>query len=193
METTLREIRYERDRDPAFAAQIRSMPGCEALDRCIQCATCAGICPVAAHMDLTPRRVIELTRNGFKQDVLSCKTIWLCASCYACQVECPKEIGIADIMIALKTRAIAEGAYPPKMPIPILAQEFHAMVSQTGRVSESKLVQKLYLKTGPLKMLGMRKLGLKLWRTGRLNLGKESMRNPSILQKMLRTFSGGKP
>src|SRR5512144_765357 len=106
MKAIQREVRFESDRDPAFAESIRKMPGCEAIDRCIQCATCSGICPVSTYMDYTPRRVIELTRSGFKADVLRSNTIWICASCYACQVECPKEIGIADVMTALKTRAI---------------------------------------------------------------------------------------
>lgn len=185
MNAIQREIRYESDRDPAFADSIRKMPGCEAIDRCIQCATCSGICPVASYMDITPRRIIELTRSGFKDDVLKSNTIWICASCYACQVECPKEIGISDVMMALKTKAIAEGTYPKGMPIPILAQEFHSMVTQTGRVSESKLVQKLYLKTNPFKMFGLRRLGMKLMKTGRMSLKGESMKRPESLQKML--------
>lgn len=180
------EIRFESERDPAFAQEIRKMPGCEALDRCIQCATCSGICPVASFMDFTPRRIIELTRNGFKNDVLSSRTIWLCASCYACQMECPKQIGITDIMVALKTRAIAAGLEPHEIPIPALSKEFHSMVSKTGRVSESRLVMRLYLKSKPLRLLGMRKLGLKLMRTGRMSLKSESMRNPNSLQKVLR-------
>lgn len=186
MNATAQQIRFESDRDPAFADEIRKMPGCEAIDRCIQCATCSGICPVASSMDLTPRRIIELTRSGFKDDVLRSNTIWICASCYACQVECPKEIGIADVMIALKTKAIEKGAYPPKMPIPILAQEFYGMVSEKGRVSESKLVQKLYLKTGIYKFFGLMGLGLKLFRTGRITLKSESMRHPEALRKILR-------
>lgn len=191
MEAIQREIRYESDRDSAFADQVRQMPGCEAIDRCIQCATCSGICPLATSMDLTPRRVIELTRSGFKRDVLRSHTIWICASCYACQVECPKQIGITDVMTALKTLAIEEGAHPPKLPIPILAKEFYNMVSETGRVTESKLVQRLYLKTGPLKILGMRRLGLKLWKTGRMSLKGDSMRNPGALKKLLRAVKGG--
>lgn len=185
MNAIQREIRYESDRDPAFADSIRKMPGCEAIDRCIQCATCSGICPVSSYMDITPRRIIELTRSGFKDDVLRSNTIWICASCYACQVECPKEIGISDVMMALKTKAIAEGTYPKGMPIPILAQEFHAMVTETGRVSESKLVQKLYLKTNPFKMFGLRRLGMKLMKTGRMSLKGEAMKRPESLQKML--------
>lgn len=180
-----REIRFESDRDPGFADEIRSMPGCELMDRCIQCATCSGICPMSEMMQHTPRRIIELTRNGFKTDVLTSNTIWLCTSCYQCQVECPKEIGITDIMYALKTKAIESGAYEKRFPIPVLANEFFSMVKKNGRVSESRLVQKLFLKTKPAKLLAMRKLGIGLIKTGRFSMKEERMRHPEKLQRAL--------
>lgn len=185
MQALHREIRYETDRNPTFADEIRKTPGCELIDRCIQCATCSGICPLSIYMDYTPRRVIELTRSGFKDDVLSCNTIWLCASCYACQVECPKLIGITDIMYALKSKAIAEGTYPKHLPIPVLAHEFTNMVRQTGRVSEGRLVARLYRKSSLLTLLRLPSLGYKLLRAGRLSFKKETMRRPERLRKLL--------
>lgn len=185
MQFVKREIRYEDDRDPEFVESIRRMPGCELMDRCIQCATCSGICPLSDHMDLTPRRVIELTRHGFKKDVLGCKTIWVCSSCYQCQIECPKLIGITDVMYALKTKAIEEGATPKRLPIPVLAREFFRMVKDTGRVTESRLVQRLLFKTSPFRFWGMRRLGVNLMKTGRFSLAKESMRHPDRLRKVL--------
>ncbi|MCW5940599.1 MAG: 4Fe-4S dicluster domain-containing protein [Fimbriimonadaceae bacterium] len=185
MDPIEREIRYESDRDPTFADEIRAMPGCELMDRCIQCATCSGICPMSDAMELTPRRIIELTRNGFKNDVLRANTIWLCTSCYQCQVECPKKIGITDIMYALKSKAIESGAYGKKFTIPILAREFYAMVKANGRVSESRLVQRLFMKTQPTRFLGMGRLGMKLMKTGRFSNKVERMRNPEGLRRAL--------
>lgn len=197
MRTIHREIRYESDRDLAFAEEIRRTPGCELIDRCIQCATCSGVCPMSSSMDQTPRRIIELTRSGFKDDVLRSNSIWLCASCYQCQTECPKQIGITDIMYALKTKAIASGAYPRKLPIPVLAREFFSMVRKTGRVSEGRLVQRLYFKTNPFKMIGLRRLGLGLVRTGRFSLREERMKSPESLRKVLdnlpRRTGGARP
>lgn len=180
-----REIRYEADRDREWHEEIKRMPGCDLMDRCIQCGTCSAICPLSIYMEHTPRQVIMLTRDGFKKDVIWSNTIWLCSSCYACTVECPKQIAITDVMYALKTRAIEEGVYPKKFPIPVLAQEFFKMVYKTGRVSESQLVQRLFLKTNPMKMLGMRRLGLNLMRTKRMSLKAETMERPAELQKVL--------
>jgi len=184
-----REIRYEAERDRSFADEIKKMPGCELMDRCIQCGTCSGACPVSIFMDYTPRKVIELTRSGFKQDVLKSTTIWLCASCYACTVECPKQIGITDVMYALKQKAIEEKVYPPRFPIPVLAREFFKMVRAKGRIAETKLAILLFLKTQFLKIFGMQRLGIDLLRTGRFSpfslIFPESMKDPAKLTRLI--------
>lgn len=183
-----REIRYESDRDLEFADEIRRMPGCELIDRCIQCATCSGICPLSAYMDQTPRRIIQLARSGFKQDVLNCNTIWLCTSCYQCQVECPKEIGITDVMYALKTKALEEGIHPKRFAPPVLYKEFYKMVKGKGRITESHLIERLLLNANPLAAWGMKWLGLKLVRTKRISLRGEKMERPSALHTSLKAL-----
>jgi len=136
-------------------------------------------------MDYTPRRIVELTRSGFKDDVLQSFTIWLCASCYACTVDCPKEIGITEIMYALRQRAIKEKVYPKNFPIPILVRYFFQMVRSKGRISELWLVAGLFLKTQLLKIFPMWKIGFNLMRTGRLSAKIESIRHPEELAKFL--------
>src|ERR1700690_4059335 len=107
-----RTIKYESDRVKGFGRKVMSVPGCEDLESCIQCGTCSGVCPLSIYMDYTPRQVMELTRSDFKNEVLRSTTIWLCASCYACTVECPKQIRITDIMYELKQRAMHDQIYP---------------------------------------------------------------------------------
>ncbi len=181
-----RKIKYEAELAPSFGDEIAAMPGGEKLFSCIQCGTCSGACPMSPYMDYTPRRIIAMTRAGFKNEVLSSFTIWLCASCYACTVECPKQIKITDVMYALKRRAIAEGIYPKRFPIPVLAHEFLNVVQQRGRNSESRLILRLYLKTKPLQLLRQALLGLRLWLAGRLPLRAEVIRHQQELQTLLR-------
>ncbi|MFQ5794129.1 MAG: 4Fe-4S dicluster domain-containing protein [Candidatus Bipolaricaulia bacterium] len=170
-----RYVKYEAELDPEFAEQIASVPGGEALNRCIQCGTCSAACPLSIYMDYTPRRIIAMTKAGFKDEVLHSTTIWLCSSCYACTVRCPKEIKITDLMYALKRRAIEEGAYSRRFPIPALAKQFFGMVRNAGRTTESRLVVHLY-RNNPVKLLRMAPVGFKLFRTGRLGLRKESIK-----------------
>lgn len=176
--------RFITDVNPEFPKELMALPGGEDLSSCIQCGTCSGGCPMSVYMDYTPRRIIALTRSGLEKDVLKAFTPWLCASCYDCQVLCPREIHITDIMYAIKCRAIKKGVYPKRFPIPVLAKEFFHMVARNGRNSETWLVVLLMLKTNPLKMLGMASQGWKLFKTGRMSLGVEKIRDTRGLKKI---------
>lgn len=179
-----RTVKFEADRVPGFDREVMSVPGCEQLDSCIQCGTCSGVCPLSVYMDYTPRQVMELTRSSFKNEVLSSVTIWLCASCYSCTVECPRQIRITDIMYELKQRAIKEGVYPKKFPIPVLAQEFTNMVKRNGRITELFLVMKLFLKTNPFAAMSNWRMGLDLMKTRRLSLTVERIKQRGELGRM---------
>ncbi|OPZ85251.1 MAG: sn-glycerol-3-phosphate dehydrogenase subunit C [bacterium ADurb.Bin429] len=171
-----RKITYEGDLDPHFADEVAASARGEQLFTCIQCGTCGGACPVSPYMDLTPRRIIAMTRAGYKAEVLQSHTIWLCASCYACTVACPKEVRITDVMYALKQRAIRDGVYPKRFPVPVLAREFFHGVLATGRNNELPLLIKMYLKTNIFKMLGQAVMGLRLFLTGRIGLKQERIK-----------------
>lgn len=180
-----RTIKYEADRTKGFGRDLMSVPGCEELEHCIQCGTCSGVCPLSIYMDYTPRQVMEMVRSDFKNEVLQSHTIWLCASCYACTTECPRQIRITDIMYELKQRAIKEGVYPKRFPIPVLAQEFTEMVKQNGRITELLLVMKLFLKTNPFAAMGNWRMGIDLMKTGRLSVATERIEHRGDIARML--------
>ena len=179
------KITYQSTLDPQFGEHIAKMAYGEKLFSCIQCGTCSGTCPVSPYMDYTPRRIIAMIREGFRDEVLHSSTIWLCASCYSCTAECPREIKITDVMYALKQEAIAQGVYPRRFPIPILAREFFSGVKRAGRNSETQLMTRFFLKTNPFGMLKNTLLALRLWRSGRMPLFEEHMRNRQDIQTLL--------
>ena len=180
-----RTIKYEADRVSGFGREVMAVPGCEALEHCIQCGTCSGVCPLSIYMDHSPRQVMALTRADFRDEVLRSHTIWLCASCYACTVECPQQIRITDIMYELKQRAIDARIYPRRFPIPVLAHEFTQMVRKHGRITELVLVIRLFLKTDWFAALGNWRLGIDLMRTGRFSLLTERIRRHGDIARML--------
>ncbi|HXF70332.1 MAG TPA: 4Fe-4S dicluster domain-containing protein [Thermoflexus sp.] len=180
-----RRVRYESELDPSFAREVIALSGSPALLSCIQCGTCSSACPLSLYMDYTPRRIIAMVREGFKHEVLRSLTIWLCASCYACTVECPKQIPITDVMYALKRYAIREGVYPPRFPIPVLARLFYETVRRRGRFTESSTVLNLYLRTMPLRILGLIPTGWGLLRRGRFPLRPEGIRDRQGLRRVL--------
>jgi heterodisulfide reductase subunit C len=168
-------IKYQSDLDPNFVHDIESTIGCDDLSRCIQCGECSAICPLSIYMDIPPRRIVAMIREGFKEEVLQSFTIWLCASCYACTVQCPGQIRITDIMYALKRKAIEEKVYPEGFAIPILSREFFSMVIQSGRNSEMRLVMRTWLKISIFKLMAMAPLGWDMFRTKRLSMKKEQI------------------
>jgi len=186
-----RTIKYDADRVQGFGKEIMGVTGCDQLTSCIQCGTCSGTCPLTIYMDFSPRQVMALVRADFKNEVLRSNTIWLCASCYSCTVECPRQIRITDIMYALKQRAIKDHVYPKNMPIPILAQEFAKMILSKGRITETLLVMRLFLRANWRAVLSSWRQGLGLIRTGRFVLRPERIERQAELAAMLATVNNG--
>ncbi|MFA6319102.1 MAG: 4Fe-4S dicluster domain-containing protein [Elusimicrobiota bacterium] len=184
------KVKFESERDPAFGEWVESMTGGENIKGCIQCGLCSATCPLSFYMDYTPRRLINLARAGFKREVLSSFTIWLCASCYACRTECPKDIKVTDIMYALKRRALRDGVYPRRFPIAVLAKEFGRMIFHFGRTTETFLVADLFLRTNWFRFLDMIGLGFGLMRTGRMSYLPDSIKGRAQLRKILNSLDG---
>jgi len=138
-------------------------------------------------MDYTPRKIIAMVKGGFKEDVLKSFTPWLCASCYSCQVKCPSQIKITDVMYSLKRDSVEAGVYPSKLPVPALAQSMHNLIAKNGRNSELWVVIAMYMRLknfiAPLKMAGM---GIDLLRTGRLSLKMEKIKNRKQLHDLVK-------
>ncbi len=184
-----RKVKYENELDHSFPQWISDVPGGEHIRECIQCGTCSSICPMSIYMDNTPRRLIAMADAGFKEEVLSSFTIWLCSSCYACLVTCPKNIKITDVMYAFKRRAIEEGIYPSKkFSIPILARLFTNTIRKNGRITESWLVVKLAMKTRLSSLIAMIPLGANLLRTGRMRFDTEKIKNRKQIRKIFKAL-----
>jgi heterodisulfide reductase subunit C len=176
-----RKMKHQREAQPEWAHEIIKLPGCEKLFSCIQCGTCSGTCPLSIYMDYTPRRIMNLVREGFRTDALASQTIWLCASCYSCTVRCPQKIQITDVMYSLKREAIKHRLYPKRLAIPVLSREFYSMVSRYGRSSEMWLVMRMALKSNPWILFTMIGTGWNLFRTGRMTLRKDKIRRTNEL------------
>jgi heterodisulfide reductase subunit C len=179
------EIKLEENLDKDFGRNIAVMAHGEKLFGCIQCGNCSAACPLSIYMDYTPRKIIAMVRAGFRQEVLSNRTIWLCASCYQCTVECPKGIKITDVMYALKREAIENKIHLKNFPVPILAKAFFGEVKRRGRISEAYLLIRYYFNYNIFKMLGYTSLGIKLFMKGRISLFEKGMRNKKGLQALL--------
>ena len=84
-----------------FVRKVKELSG-ENLQLCYQCGMCSGVCPAAPDMDLSPRQVIELARLGMQEEIAESKTAWICATCLACTVNCPRGFDLSKLMEAIR-------------------------------------------------------------------------------------------
>lgn len=76
---------------------------------CYQCGKCSAGCPAISQMDLLPNQVIRYAQLGITDELINSNSIWICASCFTCNVRCPKGINIAEIMEALRQILLRQG------------------------------------------------------------------------------------
>ncbi len=136
------------------------------------------------YMDYSPRILNAMLIAGRQDDILRSRSIWACTGCYACTVECPRQLPVTDSIYALKRASMRAGSYPRRFVTPVLARQFVRTIDKRGRSSEVWLSLSLYLRTRPLQLLRYAPVALRLMRRGRLPLRPESVREPAQLRRV---------
>jgi len=180
MSKTAAELRH------IFLEQVQSIPAGERLKRCIQCGTCTGSCPVSYAMDISPRELIALFRSGDMATIMKSRTIWICASCYACTTRCPSGIKITDLMYALKRTAMEKQMKSAAPQVQRLANLFTQNLMKYGRLHEGTLIRKYYMRTNMLKFLDLIPLVRKMWKTKRVALFPKRIHAHESLSRIIR-------
>jgi heterodisulfide reductase subunit C len=83
-----------------FKERVEELSG-EKIDLCFQCGACSSGCPMTEEMDYLPSKIIRMVQMGM-EDALESNTIWVCTTCFNCEVRCPRGIDIANVMEALR-------------------------------------------------------------------------------------------
>jgi len=89
-----------RPENRSFKERVMELSG-ENVDLCFQCGACSSGCPMTQEMDYLPSKVIRMAQLGL-EEALESKTIWVCTTCFNCEVRCPRGIDIANVMEALR-------------------------------------------------------------------------------------------
>jgi len=176
----------EKELRESFLQQVVNIPGGESIKKCIQCGACTGSCPVSYTMDVTPREVIALFRARDIESILSSRTIWICASCYACTIRCPQGVQVTDILYALKRLAIEQEIFPKRFPVHALSKSFIGFINRYGRSYEPGLILSYFLKTNPFKLLGMIPLFLRLFPKGRIGFLPKKIKGKKNFSRILK-------
>lgn len=95
-----RLILRPRSKNNSFRVKVEELSG-EKLNLCFQCGACSSGCPLTQEMDLLPSKIIRYVQLG-EEEVIDSKTIWICSTCFNCEVRCPRGINIANLMEALR-------------------------------------------------------------------------------------------
>lgn len=79
--------------------------GGEELKLCYQCGLCSGVCPWNMVRNFLVRRIMRQAQLGLVD--FEDEDMWRCVTCQACVERCPRNVGIIDVMKALR-RGITE-------------------------------------------------------------------------------------
>ena len=83
-----------------FKERVEELSG-EQIDLCFQCGACSSGCPMTEEMDYLPSKIIRMAQMGMRE-AIDTNTIWVCTTCFNCEVRCPRGIDIANVMESLR-------------------------------------------------------------------------------------------
>jgi heterodisulfide reductase subunit C len=148
-----------------LAEEIKERCG-EEVHRCYHCGSCANGCPFVQAMDYPPNAVLRLVQFGLRQEVLGCRTIWICVGCHTCSSQCPMAIDLAAVMGALRYLALEAGVSPAEPGILGFHREVLRSIERYGRTHKLGIMLRYKILTRRwfsdvdvgLRMLAKRKL-----------------------------------
>ena len=123
-----KELLTDANRDPEFTAEFIDA-GIETVKHCFQCGTCGGGCPSGRRTPYKVRQIVRKCLLGLKEEVITDDALWMCTTCYTCQVRCPRSVKIVEIIKKARNVAAHAGymAKPHKMTGVFVINTGHAV------------------------------------------------------------------
>jgi heterodisulfide reductase subunit C len=177
-------INLSNDFDADFVHRVEEESG-QKVSLCYQCGNCTAGCPYTFAYDIPVSQIMRLLQAGQKKTVLSCKSLWLCATCESCTTRCPNNIDVARIMDVLRHMARREGhvAIPH---IKTFWDVFLNSVRAHGRVFELGLTAAYVTKTG--RFWTDIELGPKIFPKGKLALTAHDIQGREHVARIFERF-----
>ncbi len=146
--------------DPNFKNEILNEPGGEHLTACYQCSTCTLGCPITEIVpSYNPRKIIQMSLLGMRNEVLSNPDLWICAICQTCTARCPQDVVVGDVLAAIRRIAEKEeeaGNLKIESPRPLFEKAFLHTVEKYGRLYDIGLALEYYPKREGGKVSGIK-------------------------------------
>ncbi len=136
--------------DSNFKNEILNEAGGEHLTACYQCSTCTLGCPITEIVpSYNPRKIIQMSLLGMRNEVLSNPDLWICAICQTCTARCPQDVVVGDVLAAIRRIAEKEeeaGNLKIESPRPLFEKAFLHTVEKYGRLYDIGLALEYYPK-----------------------------------------------
>jgi heterodisulfide reductase subunit C len=146
--------------DPNFKNEILNEPGGEHLTACYQCSTCTLGCPISEIIpSYNPRKTIQMSLLGMRNEVLTDPDLWICAICQTCTARCPQNVVVGDVLAVIRRIAEKEakaGKIKIESPRPIFEEAFLHTLEKYGRLYDMGLALEYYPKREGGKVSGMK-------------------------------------
>ncbi|MGD0217428.1 MAG: 4Fe-4S dicluster domain-containing protein [Desulfobaccales bacterium] len=175
------------EQDPGCDRELQKLSGVK-LNRCLHCRSCANGCPFTAAMDYPPHAILRLLQLGLLQEALESHTIWICAGCHTCSVQCPMEISLAAVMNSLRQLALKEGVKVAEPDILDFHRAVNASIRRFGRTHELGVMMRY--KARMRRWFTDLDLGLKMLARGKMELRAHRVK---ALQEIRRLFHSRRP
>ncbi len=124
---------------------------------------------------------------GLRNEALNSRSFWLCTNCFSCTIRCPRGIALTETMAALKRLAIAENVkHKEKQDISSFYRAFMTTIRRRGRNHEAEMLMRYFFSTSPLGLVGYARLGLAMFRRGRVPLLSRGVRDMGEIEALFR-------
>ena len=85
--------------------QIRRESGAKP-ELCMECGKCSGSCPAFDEMDVHPHQFAQMILRGELDELMNSRGIYKCMSCFPCSERCPRGVGAARLVEAVRIAVI---------------------------------------------------------------------------------------
>jgi Fe-S oxidoreductase len=91
----------------------------ETFQSCMQCGACSGVCPWGEVTSYSPRQILRNIALDRASNVSVDEASWTCATCNSCVEQCPRGIGVIDLMKSIRRQVVDGGSLPGSLRTPV--------------------------------------------------------------------------
>jgi heterodisulfide reductase subunit C len=154
----------------------------ENINTCIQCYSCASVCPFFEFMGNAPHHLIRMIQYGLRDEVLRSPAIWICVGCHTCSSQCPAAIDLVEVMDTLRHLALKEKNNIPEYDVVNFHEQLVNSISRHGRTHKLEIMLGYKLKSGG--WFDDMDVGLQMFKKRKLDILPHNIKDLSEIKKM---------